>query len=99
MAPENPLSSCSQHSWQVLDGAHLERPVVGHDQHRQPELPHRRPLLTAIADGGRHEDRRVVAAAVSYRGQQQTPVREFRLTMLVVPDDGALKVSAVKYLP
>ena len=41
----------------------------------------------------------LVAAAVSYRGQQQTPVREFRLTMLVVPDDGALKVSAVKYLP
>ena len=41
----------------------------------------------------------LVSAAVSYRGQQRTPVREFRLTMLVVPDDGALKVSAVKYLP
>lgn len=41
----------------------------------------------------------LVVAAVTYRGQTPTPVREFRLRMLVVPDDGALRVSAVQYLP
>lgn len=41
----------------------------------------------------------LVSALVDYRGQQQAPTREFRLKMLVVPDDGELKVGAVRYLP